>query len=118
MALASVLAEEPHKKPDSAHNSNSDPENVEKADTVKKVNAEKTDPRLSALQEKADKFEKSKLGKYNPSHSGTVLTASAPEKDSVPSDVYIVQVNQGLKQNEKVAGSHGRDRYQPEVYLH
>ncbi len=52
-----------------------------------KTNLEK--PKAPAAQEKAAKKGLNKLGKNNPNSSGTVQTASVPETDTDPSDVYL-----------------------------
>ncbi len=89
MVPAPTAAEEPTRKQplEGTGNTDLDPDSRAKSKHGNKPNFEKL--KAPAAQENAAKKGKNKLGKNNPSSSGTVPTASVPETDTDPSDVYL-----------------------------
>jgi hypothetical protein len=89
MVPAPTAAEEPASKQliEGAGNTDPDPDSSTKSKHGDKPNLEKL--KAPAAQVKAAKKGMNKLGKNNPSSSGTVPTASVPEADTDPSDVYL-----------------------------
>jgi hypothetical protein len=91
MVPAPSEAEEPMRKQALGDDGNPDPDPDTRAKLKhgNKPNFEKLKSKAPAAQEKARNKGKNKLGKNNPSSSGTVPTASVPEADTDPSDVYL-----------------------------
>ncbi len=88
MVPAPAAAEEAASKQLTGSDGNTNPVLDSRIKTKKdKTNLEKS--KAPAAQDKAAKKGLNKLGKNNPNSSGTVPTASVPETDTDPSDVYL-----------------------------
>jgi hypothetical protein len=91
MVPAPSVAEEPMSKRNSEEGGTTDPVTDSRSEPFHRNNPKSEKPNLKApaAQDKAYSKGMKKLGKNNPGSSGTVPTASVPEADMDPSDVYL-----------------------------